>query len=311
MIERRSRSSVVEWVGRVTGGWRADGSSERTESGRRVHTRGTGARLANPRLKVLRIRYHAHVTRSRRLPSTARPASVAEHVQLDLSVLPQPDDSTCGPTCLHAVYRYWGHEVPLSRLVSEVTPLPGGGTLAVSLACHALRAGFRSEIFTYDLRIFDPTWFTSGVDLAERLRAQREAKRKPKLLHATAAYLEYLELGGVIRYTELQAGLIRRYVASGVPILTGLSATYLYGCSRERANRYDDVRGEPVGHFVVLSGYDRSSRKVMVADPLLDNPLFGSHYYAVRMDRLIAAILLGIVTYDANLLVLTPADRPD
>jgi hypothetical protein len=257
------------------------------------------------------MRYDPNMTRDHRLPSSERATTGAEQVQLNLSVLPQPDGSTCGPTCLHAVYAYWGHDVPLDRLAAEVTPLPSGGTLAVSLACHALRAGFRAEIFTYDLRVFDPTWFASGVDLAERLRAQRKLKRRPKLHHATAAYLEYLELGGVIRYTELDGGLIRRYVARGVPILTGLSATHLYGCARERADEYDDIGGEPAGHFVVLSGYDRSSRKVMVADPLLDNPLFGSHYYAVRMDRLIAAILLGIVTYDANLLVLTPAGHTD
>lgn len=230
-------------------------------------------------------------------------------MQLDLSVLPQPDDTTCGPTCLHAVYRYWGFETPLPRLVTEVTALPGGGTLAVSLACHALRAGFDAEILTYNLHMFDPTWFGPGVDLAERLRAQRDAKPDAKLAHATEAYLEYLALGGVVRYAELRAGLIRHHVARGIPILTGLSATYLYGCARELGDDYDDVRGEPTGHFVVLSGYDRTSRQVMVADPLQDNPLSADHYYAVSMDRLVASILLGIVTYDANLLVLKPSGR--
>ena len=27
---------------------------------------------------------------------------------LDVPILTQPDDSTCGPTCLHAVYAYHG-----------------------------------------------------------------------------------------------------------------------------------------------------------------------------------------------------------
>jgi hypothetical protein len=31
-----------------------------------------------------------------------------------------------------------------------------------------------------------------------------------------------------------------------------------------------------------------------------------SRYYAVRVQRLIAAILLGVMTYDANLLVIEP-----
>ena len=67
--------------------------------------------------------------------------------------------------------------------------------------------------------------------------------------------------------------------------------------------------GQPTGHFVVLCGYDREQRKVMVADPLHDNPVYGTHYYSVGMNRLIASILLGVITYDANLLVVYPAER--
>ncbi len=29
-------------------------------------------------------------------------------LRLLLTMLPQPDETTCGPTCLHAIYRYWG-----------------------------------------------------------------------------------------------------------------------------------------------------------------------------------------------------------
>ena len=68
----------------------------------------------------------------------------------------------------------------------------------------------------------------------------------------------------------------------------------------------DDVRGEPVGHFVVLTGYRSITREILIADPLESNPLVGSRYYAVDAHRLIGAILLGAVTYDANLLVIEP-----
>jgi hypothetical protein len=235
------------------------------------------------------------------------PKRRAAHLELD--ILPQPDDTTCGPTCLHAVYRYWGDEMPLKRVIAEVEPLPEGGTLAVSLACHALRRGYRAEIYTYNLQLFDPSWFVEGIDLAERLRAQRKHKRSRKLRITTDAYLEYLRLGGLVRFEELRPALIRRFLNRDTPILTGLSATYLYQCAREHDDEYDDVRGEPVGHFVVLSGYDRKKRQITVSDPSHDNPRFRSHRYRVRMDRLIAAIALGVVTYDANLLVLAPAGR--
>ncbi len=62
----------------------------------------------------------------------------------------------------------------------------------------------------------------------------------------------------------------------------------------------------PVGHFVVLCGYDQSNRTVLVADPLHPNPLASEQTYAVEIDRVKNAILLGIVTHDANLLIIEP-----
>ena len=30
-------------------------------------------------------------------------------LRLPVDMLAQPDEVTCGPTCLHAIYRYWGN----------------------------------------------------------------------------------------------------------------------------------------------------------------------------------------------------------
>lgn len=229
--------------------------------------------------------------------------------KLFVDMLPQPDDYTCGPTCLHAVYRYHGDEVPLDQLVVEVPAVEGGGTLDVLLANHALRRGYDATIYTYNLRIFDPTWFASpNVDLAERLRRQAAHKTSAKLGLATDAYLEFLELGGRLRFDDLTSGLVRKYLNRSIPVLTGLSSTYLYRTAREFGPRCDsdDIRGEPVGHFVVLCGYDRDTRDVLVADPLSTNPVARAHRYVVSIDRVICAILIGILTYDANLLIIQP-----
>ena len=66
------------------------------------------------------------------------------------------------------------------------------------------------------------------------------------------------------------------------------------------------MRGEPQGHFVVLCGYDPQDRTALVADPLRPNPLSTSPQYRVSIDRLVCALMLGVITYDANLLVLRP-----
>ena len=223
----------------------------------------------------------------------------------------QPDDTTCGPTCLQAIYRYYSDTLPLSTVIGEVTTLPGGGTLAAYLGCHALARGYAARLYTFDLTVFDSTWFDGHeVDLAAKLKQQRKHKKSRRLQSSTEACLEFLELGGEIRFEDLTASLIRNILTRHRPILAGLSATYLYRTARERDADgtlvYDDVRGEPSGHFVVISGYDREHRVARIADPLLPNPISQSQYYDVTLNHLVCAVMLGIITCDANLLVLSP-----
>ncbi len=230
--------------------------------------------------------------------------------RLHLEILPQPDDTTCGPTCLHAIYRYYGDDISLDEVIEGVECMEHGGTLAVFLACHALRRGYRARIYTYNLHFFDPTWFRpEGPDIRERLLAQLRVKRvRPHLREATRGYLEFLRLGGEIRFEDLTAGLIRRYLKRAIPILTGLSATFLYRAPREipEIDEDDDVGGDPSGHFVVLCGYDRERKTVLLADPYLPNPVSPIQYYEVGMSRVLCSILLGILTHDANFLIIQP-----
>jgi len=229
--------------------------------------------------------------------------------RLPLRMLPQPDETTCGPTCLHALYRYWGEETPLAEVIERTHKMEHGGTFAIFLACDALRQGYQATIYTYNLTVFDPTWFTPGVDIAERLQQQREVKKNDaKLQHVTEGYLEFLRLGGRLRLTDLSRPLIRGLLRRNLPIITGLSSTYLYRAAREYGPNDvpDDIRGLPAGHFVVIAGYDRKKRSVLVVDPYGLHPYGPSHEYWINIDRALGAVLLGIVTHDANLLLVYP-----
>ncbi len=229
---------------------------------------------------------------------------------LFLEMLPQPDFTACGPTCLSAVYRFLGDDILPQQVATEVTRLDEGGTLAVYLACHALRRGYKATIYTYNLQLFDPTWFSPDKpDLAAKLSLQLQHKHaKPGFQVATNAYLDFLGLGGEVRFEVLTTSLIRRYLNRSIPILTGLSASYLYNSAREfsdgKTQFYDDIRGESMGHFVVLAGYDRKERTVLIADPLKPNPLTSTQHYDVSIYRLVCAIMLGVLTYDGDLLIL-------
>lgn len=232
--------------------------------------------------------------------------------RLHLEMLPQPDDMTCGPTCLHAVYQYYGDDCSLESVIRETPRLENGGTLASLLGCQALRRGYRATIYTYHLHVFDPMWFTPGAKpLVECLAAEKEAKESARMHEAIDAYIEFLRLGGQIRMKDLTPRLIRKHLDRSIPILTGLSATYLYRSVREFGPKGepDDIRGYPAGHFVVLCGYNRQDHAVLVADPLHTNPFSTDRIYMLGVNRVICAVLLGILTYDANLLIIEPGKK--
>ena len=241
----------------------------------------------------------------------ARPVPMrAGEFRLALETLPQPDETTCGPTCLHAVYRYWGKSEPLSAVIERNYRMEHGGTYAVYLACDALRHGYRATIYTYNLLVFDPTWFTrKGVDIAERLQRQLEMKmERRRFQQVTPGYLEFLKLGGRLRFVDLSPKLLHRILRRRMPIITGLSSTYLYHAAREYGSEdiKDDIRGTPSGHFVMIAGYDASRRRVLIVDPYQPHPYGKTHEYWISIDRAVGAVLLGIVTHDANLLIIHP-----
>src|SRR6185436_4624146 len=102
---------------------------------------------------------------------------------LDFDIKAQPDEVTCGPTCLHALYQYYHDTVPLKEVVSGVKHLKTGGTLAVMLGNHALKRGYKAHIYTYNLNVFDPTWFKhSSKKMVHYLKEQMEFKYKRRKL---------------------------------------------------------------------------------------------------------------------------------
>lgn len=237
---------------------------------------------------------------------------------MDLKIHTQPDDESCGPTCLHAVYQYYGLDIPLNEMIQTIGRSISGGTLSPMLGVHALQNGFQASIYVYNLVIFDPSWFKNNeVDntfLMNKLITQMHYKPDPYIIMESQAFIDFLNFGGKVCSHPLNIHLLKKYFKRKIPILTGLSATNLYWSPREHftptgQSVYDDIRGTPCGHFVVLSGYDAKKRHVIVADPHAENPLFHDNYYKVNINQLINSIMLGVLTYDGNLLIIEPKGK--
>jgi hypothetical protein len=229
----------------------------------------------------------------------------------------QPDDVTCGPTCLRKIYHFYGYDLPHGELLGEIDRNEDGGTLAVHLAISALKRGFGARIYSYDLRIFDPSWASLEADLLrdkieERLAYLKEAKAA----RCARAFIRFLKMGGEMAFDELTPALLKAILNRNHPILAGLSATHLYKMPRERHHPVthelldDDIAGEPIGHFVVVSGYQHWGRQFSVRDPSAHiPPTTEDGRVLVDAQRLTNAILLGDLTYDAVLLELWPNEE--
>jgi hypothetical protein len=218
----------------------------------------------------------------------------------------QPDDVTCGPTCLHGVYRFYQDELPLQQVIHDVEMLEEGGTFAANLAQHALKRGYTATIYSFNILVFDPTWFDLAKDkLISKLEAQIKVKNDNKVRQASEAYISFLREGGELRFVDLTKKLILDLLSDNIPVIVGLSATYLYKKAREvvTTNQCNDIEGEPSGHFVVLAGVDEHGL-VTINDPYRPNPISKDGLFSIDVEHLICSILLGVVTCDANILVL-------
>ena len=184
----------------------------------------------------------------------------------------------------------------------------GGGTLDVLLACHALRRGYAATIYTYNLQLFDPTWFRPRKPIWRDLRFSKwSTSPRPNYGWPPRAYLEFFERGGQLRFEDLTGSLIRKYLSRSIPVLTGLSATYLHraAANTDRLASLTACAASRRGILSSSAATTRRRREVLVADPLPPipcrrQPLCGQH------GSCDLRILLGIVTYDANLLIIEP-----
>ena len=239
---------------------------------------------------------------------------------INIKINAQPTDVSCGATCLHAIYRYYGFDISIEEVIAGLGRSISGGTLATLAGRHALERGFNVTVYTNNLYVVDPSWFDVNGNcdesiLAAKLEEQLKYKHNKQLVDVTNSCLEYFKLGGKLRFQTIDAPLLKKYFTKNTPIMTGLSATYLYKCPRELytdegVSIFDDIRGTACGHFVILCGYDDEKNHIVVADPHRENPIAHTNYYYVDINRLINAIMLGVITSDGTLVIIEPKSEP-
>ncbi len=225
---------------------------------------------------------------------------------LSISIERQPNDVSCGATCLYSIYHYYEDDITLEELLKEVKHVDNGGTLALLLGINALKRGYKALLITYNVDFFDPSWFVSpGVNIVSKLRLQKRWRHELIIQQYTPWYLDYIKDGGSITSEPFTEELVKKCIDHGDPLLIGVNVSYLYGESRIFRDRYNDIRGMSEGHFVIICGYDTLKGTLLIADPWQTNPFSLKSTYWVKFNHLITSMMLGVLTHDANVLVIS------
>lgn len=215
-----------------------------------------------------------------------------------IEMLPQPDDTSCGPTALHAIYKYYGLDIPLNTVISELEGYSTlEGTYDAMIGVDALKRGFQVNIFVYNLRIFDPSW-KYDESITEKLYTMKARLSDPRLIKSVEWFIRFSEMGGHI---VISSPLINALTAEH-PVICGLSATHLYNCRRENpiTNEYDEF-GSPVGHYVVTDAHFGDT-SVPIYDPYGDRSRIRKIEYIMPINAVIESIMLGTLTYDGSVI---------
>lgn len=222
--------------------------------------------------------------------------------KLRVEIEPQPTIVACGPTCLHAVYRYFGREISIATIVDEVNHKVVEGCFDGALGVHAICAGLSARIASVNLRVLDPSWFV-GHGIREALVAAGNKTSELSLKNAALAYAAFVNAGGELALGGITFESIVNSISRSIPVIVGLSSTFLY---RSRRSSITDGEETSVGHFVVVTGVDVKQRMVSIADPLSENPAGLGAYYDLPWDQLLSCICLGALTNDGAALIVWP-----
>jgi len=116
---------------------------------------------------------------------------------IPLQIRTQPDDETCGPTSLHAIYQHYALPITLEQIIQEVERSVSGGTLAPLLGKHALQNQFSSTIYVNNLNLFDPSWFKGDPPPASFLinKLRIDARSSFQLRNPTEPNSKFAEKG--------------------------------------------------------------------------------------------------------------------
>ncbi|MFH0836749.1 MAG: C39 family peptidase [Candidatus Aenigmatarchaeota archaeon] len=180
-------------------------------------------------------------------------------------------EMTCGPSCLQQIFAYHGKIVDLDDIIKILDKKKGfvlTGTSTWHLGFCADAFGYKSDVISYDVNIIDPTWMKLSKKelvkkITKRIILEKLSFSKTRLM----AMQDYILYGGSYSFTMPSKDILLKYLKKKIPVIIRLCSTLLYNNSRIDWNscKFNDIKGYPFGHYVVVSGYENGH--FIITDP--------------------------------------------
>ena len=201
-------------------------------------------------------------------------------------------DSTCGPSCLVAIYESLGEKVDKQTILNELNISDSDYTYLPQIARHMLKRNLEIKLISPNSYVFSPEWAQlSREQVITELRDWIVLNAKNEWLLTAIHSLFFLEEGGTVEITDLTTELLDSHLDAGWSLLCLVEPSWLWG-KRKIAKKaeYDSVRGNADGHFIVV--YDRTETEYIISDPYPTSLPGKEHTYQVDKARLITATYL-------------------
>lgn len=210
------------------------------------------------------------------------------------------------------IYSYFGIKVPLEKLLDDLKIDKYTGTFTAQLGLHAKNSGLQTLILCSNPYYVSPAW--SKLDnqtiykkiggwLAFELQGKNKI-RKNKFKKGTRFILAYIKNGGKIKIIDLTTRLIDGYLDQGYLMTGAIEESWLWEKRKiPKTAEFDDIKGIPQGHFVVLYGHD--AENYFVSDPYPTGLEGKNGLYKVKKDKFLVSCLF----WEATLLAVNSLTR--
>jgi len=168
-------------------------------------------------------------------------------MRINLPILKQPTNKSCGTTCLRIVLAYHGIEISEKTISKNLIKDQEGGTFITELARFAKTLNLKATCFAYNLYLTDPST-DKNIDsqtLINKLEKLKNGLKDNWFLEMTESIINTISSGISYIIKKPNIYLFKSYLRQAIPIIISVNYTSLYN---KQGNPFE-------GHNIILNGF--------------------------------------------------------